>query len=56
MEKYRLPFMDPKYLTENHLWDGEWLEENKNNNSFEFDLLNNNLKENKEWQKEEKSQ
>jgi hypothetical protein len=52
MKKYTLPFMCPKYLTENHLWDGEWLE--KNNNSFEFDLLNNINKENITWQKDDK--
>jgi hypothetical protein len=34
IRKSQLPFMCPKYLTENHLWDGEWLEPkyNKNNN------------------------
>jgi hypothetical protein len=42
MEKYKLPFMCPKYLTDNHLWDGEWLEKK------------NNLKIKTEWQKEEK--
>ena len=26
-----LPLQDPKYLTENHLWDGEWLEEKYKN-------------------------
>jgi len=51
MENNKLPLLEPKYLTENNLWDGQWLQ--KNNNSFEFDLLNNNLKENKIWQKQE---
>jgi hypothetical protein len=26
ISRNQLPFMCPKYLTENHLWDGEWLE------------------------------
>jgi hypothetical protein len=43
MEKYKLPFMCPKYLTDNHLWDGEWLEKN-------------NKKEIKEWEEKRKQQ
>lgn len=27
MKRYKLPYLDPKYLTENNLWDGPWLEE-----------------------------
>jgi len=48
-------YLEPKYLTDNHLWDGEWLmNENKKDNLFkDFKLLNNNNKENIIWQKEE---
>ena len=27
MKKNKLPYLEPKYLTENNLWDGIWLEE-----------------------------
>ena len=47
IRKNQLPFMSPKYLTENHLWDGEWLEPKYNNN-------NTNGKENRTLHKAER--
>jgi len=40
-ETVRYPLMNPEYLTENNLWDGEWLEKlpKKNKQTRLFDEL-----------------
>jgi len=41
IETVRYPLMNPKYLNDNHMWDGEWLKKlpKKNQQTSLFDEL-----------------